>query len=79
MTTRIRPGYLRKNGVPYSDKATLTEYWDLLKQRNGDTWIVITTTVEDPTYLTTAFITSTNFKKEANGSKWDPSPCSSRW
>jgi hypothetical protein len=79
VTTRIRPGYLRKNGVPYSDKATLTEYWDLLKQRNGDTWIVITTTVEDPTYLTTAFITSTNFKKEANGSKWDPSPCSSRW
>ena len=47
----LRPGYLRKNGVPYSDKTTLTEYWDLLRQPNGDQWIVITTVVEDPTYL----------------------------
>ena len=31
VTTNLRPGYLRKNGVPYSDKTTLTEYWDLLQ------------------------------------------------
>ncbi len=79
VTTRMRPGYLRKNGIPYSDKAVLTEYWDLLKQRSGDQWIVITSILEDPTYLTTSWMTSLNFKKEANGSKWDPSPCSSRW
>ena len=75
VTKNLSPGYLRKNGVPYSDKTTLTEYWDLLKQPNGDQWIVITTVVEDPTYLGRTWITSLNFKKEPNGSKWDPSPC----
>jgi hypothetical protein len=78
VTTGLRPGYLRKNGVPYSDKTTLTEYWDLLRQSNGDQWIVITTVVEDPTYLSRTWITSLNFKKEPNGSKWDPQPCVTR-
>ena len=78
VTKNLRPGYLRKNGIPYSDKTTLTEYWDLTKQPNGDEWIIITTVVEDPTYLARTWITSLNFKKEPNGSKWDPSPCSAR-
>ena len=76
VTTRLKPGYLRKNGVPYSEKATLTEYWDLLRRPNGEEWLVITTLVEDPAYLRTPWITSLNFKKESNGSKWDPTPCS---
>jgi hypothetical protein len=75
VTTRLMPGYLRKNGVPYSDKTTLTEYWDLLRQPNGDQWIVITTIVEDPTYLTRSWITSLNFRKEPDGSKWAPEAC----
>jgi hypothetical protein len=75
VTTGLMPGYLRKNGVPFSEKTTLTEYWDLLRQPNGDQWIVITTVVEDPTYLTRSWITSLNFKKEANGSRWDPTGC----
>jgi len=75
VTTGLMPGYLRKNGVPFSEKTTLTEYWDLLRQPTGEQWIVITTVVEDPTYLTRTWITSLNFKKEANGSKWDPSAC----
>ena len=78
VTTRLRPGYLRKNGIPYSEKATVTEYWDLLRQRNGDQWVVITTVVEDPVYLRIPWITTLNFKREPNGSKWDPSPCSTR-
>jgi hypothetical protein len=79
VTTRLLPGYLRKNGLPYSgDKTTLTEYWDLLRQADGSQWLVITTVVEDPTYLTRTWITSLNFKKEPNGSKWDPSPCTAR-
>ena len=78
VTKNLRAGYLRKNGIPYSDKTTLTEYWDLLRQPNGDQWVVITTIVEDSTYLTRTWITSLNFKKEPNGSKWDPSPCSAR-
>ena len=79
VTTNLKPGYLRKNGPPYSASAVLTEYWNLLKRPNGEQWIVITALVDDPTYLTTPWITSLNFKKEPNGSKWDPSPCSARW
>jgi hypothetical protein len=79
VTTRMKPGYLRKNGIPYSENAALTEFWDLLKRPNGEQWIVITTTVEDPKYLQLPWITSLNFRKEPNGTKWDPSPCSSRW
>jgi hypothetical protein len=79
VTTRIRPGYLRKNGVPYSADAVLTEYWDLFGLPNGDTWLTITTTVEDPRYLRMPWLTALHFKKEANGGKWDPSPCSSVW
>ena len=46
VTTRLRPGYLRKNGVPYSGDAVLTEYWDLSHERNGDWWVVITAVVQ---------------------------------
>jgi hypothetical protein len=79
VTTHIRPGYLRKNGVPYSANAILTEYWDLNRETNGEQWIVITTIVEDPTYLQQEWITALHFQKEPDGSKWDPTPCSARW
>ena len=35
ITTNLRAGYLRKNGVPYSENAVLTEYWEVFK-RDGD-------------------------------------------
>ena len=79
VTTHMRPGYLRKNGVPYSADAVLTEYWDLYKEPNGDQWIVVTTYVDDPKYLQQTYITSPNFQKESDGSKWDPTPCSAKW
>ncbi len=78
VTTRMRPGYLRKNGAPYSGNTVLTEYYDLSKERNGDTWFVVTTVVEDAQYLSEPFVTSTNFKKEADASKWSPSPCTAK-
>jgi hypothetical protein len=78
VTTQLRPGYLRKNGPPYSANAIVSEYFDLSKERNGDTWFVVTTIVEDPQYLTEPFVTSTNFKKQADGSGWDPQPCRAR-
>jgi hypothetical protein len=75
ITTNMRPGYLRKNGVPYSANARLTEYINRTNEPNGDAWLVVTTVVEDPQYLGQPFITSSNFKKEADGAKWKPSPC----
>jgi hypothetical protein len=78
ITTRLRPGYLRKNGVPYSASTTVTEYYDLVKEPNGDTYLIISTTVEDPTYLTEPFVTAAHFKKQTSEAGWNPSPCSAR-
>jgi hypothetical protein len=78
VTTQMRPGYLRKNGPPYSGNTVLKEYFDLSHERNGDTWFVVTTIVQDPQYLTEPFVTSTNFKKEPDGTKWSPTACSAR-
>jgi hypothetical protein len=76
VTTRMRPGYLQKNGVPYSADAVITEHFDLLnKEANGDQWLIVTTLVEDPQYLTQPFQRSTHFKRLADGSGWDPSSC----
>ena len=35
-TTRMKAGYLRKNGVPYSENAVLQEYVDAFTEPNGD-------------------------------------------
>jgi len=78
-TNRLRPGYLRKNGVPYSADAQLTEFWDVTTMPDGTTWLVLTSIVKDPKYLLLPFTTALQFKKEPDGSKWDPSPCSARW
>jgi hypothetical protein len=74
-TSMMSGGWLRKNGVPYSENAALTEYYDRFPAPNGDEWLVVTTIVSDPKYLTQDFVTSTHFKKEPNGSKWAPSGC----
>jgi hypothetical protein len=78
VTSQLRAGYLRKNGVPYSADAVLTEYWDLSTGPGGDQWITITSTVRDDRYLREPWVTALNFKKERDGSKWDPTPCSAR-
>jgi hypothetical protein len=75
VTTRLLPGWLRRNGVPYSAETTLTEYYDRFAAPNGDEWLVVTTIVEDPQYLTGRFITSSHFRREKDRSKWNPKPC----
>jgi len=74
VTTQLTPGYLRKNGVPYGQNTTLTEYFDRHLDFGAE-WFTVTTIVEDPQYLTQPFITSTHFRKEPDGSKWSPTPC----
>ena len=75
VTTQLKPGYLRKNGVPYSENAVVTEYFDRHNESNGDQWFTVTTIVDDAKYLQQPFITSTHFKKESDGAKWRPMPC----
>jgi hypothetical protein len=75
VTTRAKAGYRCKNGVPYSETAVVTEYFDRHNEPNGDQSFTVTTIVDDPTYLTEPFITSTHFKKEADGARWRPTAC----
>lgn len=78
VTDHLKAGYLRKNGVPYSANAKVTEYYTRTNEPNGDSWLIVTTIVDDPQYLNTPFITSTNFKKQKDNSGWAPTPCSAR-
>lgn len=75
VTTNLRAGYLRKNGVPYSEHAVVTEHFIRYSVPPADEWFTVTTIVDDPTYLNQPFITSSNFKREPDGSKWKPTPC----
>ena len=78
VTTNMKPGYLRKNGVPYSANAVLTEYFDRVTEPNADSYLLITSTVEDPTYLAQPLMFSTQFKKQADASGWNPTPCAAK-
>ena len=76
-TTRMRPGYLQKNGVPYSGNTILEEYFDrFLDPYTNNIWLAVTTVVTDPQYLVEPLITHAHFKKIPDSSGWDPTPCS---
>ena len=74
ITTGFRSGYLRRNGVPYSEEAVMTEYFDRLRAYDTD-WLTVLTVLEEPRYLNQPFITSTHFKREPDDTKWAPVPC----
>jgi hypothetical protein len=76
-TSHLAPGYLRRNGVPYSDKTTVQEFYDVIKEPEAD-WIVVKTIVSDPTYLFRTMITSTHFRKQPDATGWKPSACYDR-
>ncbi len=79
VTKNLRPGYLRKNGIPYSENAVLTEYFNIVKDPNGTSWLALTSIIEDPRYLRGSWVFSTQFKKQSDSAGWDPTPCSSTW
>ena len=78
-TSHLKGGYLRKNGVPYSDNTGLTEYYDLVTERNGDVLLVVTSVITDPVYLREPFIISTHFRKQADDKGWNPTACTAKW
>ncbi len=75
-TTNLRPGYLRKNGVPFSDRTFMTEYYNLIREDDGAEYLVVQIFVEDPVYLARHFVRTVQFKREPDGSKRNPQPCS---
>src|SRR3984885_9530653 len=75
VTSKMRPGYIRKNGVPYSGNAVLTEYMNIVTGQQGDVYLSVTASVEDPAYLNQPFVRTYTFKKVADASGWEPTPC----
>jgi len=75
VTTNLSEGWLRRNGAPYSESTTLTEYWDRVSFPNGDDFLAVTIVLNDPKYLTGEYTRSAHFKREADASKWRPAPC----
>ncbi len=76
VTDHLRMGYIRRNGVPYSDQTVMTEYFFAFDEPNGDRWLILTTFYDDPVYMTRRFMESTHFKQEADEGGWNPTPCS---
>ena len=74
VTTNLRAGYFRKNGLPYGDHATLTEYFDR-HDDFGAQWFTVLSVLEDSRYLLSPLPTTTHFKREPDGSKFNPQPC----
>lgn len=74
-TSGMRPGYLRRNGIPYSDQARMQEYFDVISGADGTEYLVVVSIVEDPVFLAGPVMTSTNFKRETDDSRWSPSAC----
>jgi hypothetical protein len=75
----MRPGYLEKNGVPYSGNAVLDEHFTVLDLHGVAQYLILTSVIEDPTYLREPFLLSSQFKREPDGAKWDPTPCRPLW
>lgn len=74
VTKNLRAGYLRKNGAPYSENAVATEYFDRVAAFGTD-YLIVTTIVDDPTYLTGPFIVTSQYMREPDDSRFSPSPC----
>lgn len=74
VTQNLTQGYIRRNGVPYSENAIVTEYYDR-HDTYGDQWFTVSVIVDDPQYLSEPYYTSSSFKRLADNSGWNPVSC----
>jgi len=72
------PGYVRKNGVPYSGNAVLTEWFNRIVGNHGQPYLIVTAQVDDPAYLTQPFLRKYTFKRQNDASGWEPTPSGPR-
>ncbi|HVZ61232.1 MAG TPA: hypothetical protein VG892_10655 [Terriglobales bacterium] len=68
-TTHLREGWIRRNGLARSEKATMTEYL----VRNGD-YLTLYAIIDDPVYLTEPLVRSTDWKYDL-GTQIIPNEC----
>ncbi len=78
VTIHMRPGYLAKNGIPYSGDAVLDERFRVVDVY-GTQYLILRSIVQDPAYLAEPYTLSSQFQREPDGSKWDPAPCRPLW
>jgi len=75
-TTQLTGGYLRPNGVPFSERTTVKEFFNTFTlPGDAGAWLILTMVVDDPEYLTTELVVSSQFKKEASRGAWNPRSC----
>jgi hypothetical protein len=79
ITTHLRPGYIEKNGIPYSENAVVNEHFRVIEENGAPAYLILTSVIQDPTYLADTFSLSSQFKREPDGAKWDPTPCRPLW
>ena len=77
-TDNLLPGYMRKNGAPYSDRTEMTEYFNVHSLPNGDVYLTITTRVTDPVYFSGPDLKSTDLRRLPDDQGWEPTACSLR-
>jgi len=73
-TNGLRPGYVRKNGIPYGANTVITENYVRLADE-GDEFLVVTQSVDDPVNFAPPYVKTHEFKREKDGSNWAPTPC----
>lgn len=78
-TRNMRASYIRRNGVPLSENAVVTEYFDLRTHPDGEIWFTVTTVDNDPEILYRPYYTTSDIRKLDNGEAWNASPCISEW
>jgi hypothetical protein len=77
-TTHMRPGYYRRNGVPYGANARMTEWFTTVTEPDGNTYLLVTKLLEDPQYMNGPYVRTVQFKKQPDANGWNPTPCSAR-
>jgi hypothetical protein len=70
-TTHLKTGWIRRNGIPRSEKAVLTEHWI----RHGN-FLTLVAIINDPVYLTEPFIRTTDWVMDPD-QQIAPYPCES--
>ena len=78
VTNHLRPGYLRKNGVPYGANAVLTEHMSRLVDDDGAQYLAVTSILDDPQYLAQPWVRTSQFRKQADARGWTPTACSAK-
>jgi len=56
----------------------LKRIYEPATREDGERYLVVSTVIEDPQYLSQPYETSTNFKKLPDASGWNPTPCTTK-